>query len=409
MTDNPEMTAPKSWRDVLHIHPAVELWPMMSPDELRVLGEDIKKNGMQVPISILHAGKRYMLLDGRNRLDAMEMVGLDVVALYEDAVTAWPKPKIPELRLIYVQAPNSDSHSLLASITADPYDYVVSVNERRRHLTAAQRSEVAEKLLKARPDLSDRAIAKTAQVDHTTVASKRRKLEAGGEIHHPTKRTGRDGKAQSSTKTQPPAAADTAVLADPPTSTEPKPPISEPLPPDTSPSANTWSVKAEPRSLPDHVSLATWRQLDATAQADLLARYNTWGAALWYIAERAPSIDIARQYAAEALEARVDHTATEDTEKHVTEEQQVVAVEAKPQPTIQPDQPLAAPTDPVSAARVGGSPTNLDKVVEFVRAAGDDGISRRALHQKHRIYGKDVDAAISAGVLTADGDVIRAC
>jgi hypothetical protein len=82
-------------------------------------------------------------------------------------------------------------------------------------LSTAQRSEVAEKLLKARPDLSDRAIAKTAQVDHTTVASKRRKLEAGGEIHHPTKRTGRDGKAQSATKTKARASPDTTALADP--------------------------------------------------------------------------------------------------------------------------------------------------------------------------------------------------
>ena len=108
--------------------------------------------------------------------------------------------KIAELKVIYVQPPTG-SNSVIASRKADPYDYVVSVNERRRHLSTAQRSEVAEKLLKARPDLSDRAIAKTAQLDHTTVASKRRRLEAGGEIHHPTKRTGRDGKAQSATKT----------------------------------------------------------------------------------------------------------------------------------------------------------------------------------------------------------------
>src|SRR5215469_2821225 len=84
--------------------------------------------------------------------------------------------KIAELKVIYVQPPTG-SNSVIASRKADPYDYVVSVNERRRHLTTAQRSEVAENLLKARPDLSDRAIAKTAQLDHTTVASKRRRLD----------------------------------------------------------------------------------------------------------------------------------------------------------------------------------------------------------------------------------------
>jgi hypothetical protein len=213
---------------------------------------------MQVPISILHH-EGYALLDGRNRLDALETVGLDVAALLQAAMN-WEE--IAELKVIYVQPPTG-SNSVIASRKADPYDYVVSVNERRRHLTTAQRSEIAAKLLKARPDLSDRAIAKTAQLDHTTVASKRRKLEAGGEIHHPTKRTGRDGKAQSATKTKARASPDTTALADPPASPEPEPPISEPLPSDPSPSANAWPVEAERTSrLPDHVPLAQpicWR------------------------------------------------------------------------------------------------------------------------------------------------------
>src|SRR5215472_4780964 len=58
--------------------------------------------------------------------------------------------KIAELKVIYVQPPTG-SNSVIASRKADPYDYVVSVNERRRHLSTAQRSEVAEKLLKPGP------------------------------------------------------------------------------------------------------------------------------------------------------------------------------------------------------------------------------------------------------------------
>src|SRR5215813_11423233 len=58
--------------------------------------------------------------------------------------------KIAELKVIYVQPPTG-SKSVIASRKADPYDYVVSVNERRRHLSTAQRSEVAEKLLKPGP------------------------------------------------------------------------------------------------------------------------------------------------------------------------------------------------------------------------------------------------------------------
>ena len=39
-------TEPKSWRDVIKVHPATDLFPMMSPDELKALGEDIRQNGL---------------------------------------------------------------------------------------------------------------------------------------------------------------------------------------------------------------------------------------------------------------------------------------------------------------------------------------------------------------------------
>jgi hypothetical protein len=76
------MTKSKSWREILPVHPAADLFPSMSEAELRELGEDIKKNGLQIPIVLwVREGqhkdrKRYSLLDGRNRLDAMELVGI---------------------------------------------------------------------------------------------------------------------------------------------------------------------------------------------------------------------------------------------------------------------------------------------------------------------------------------------
>jgi hypothetical protein len=73
--DRPKTNKPKSWRDVLKIHPAAELFPMMSADELRELGEDIKKNNLHEGVALLDG----MLLDGRNRLDAMEMAGIKLV------------------------------------------------------------------------------------------------------------------------------------------------------------------------------------------------------------------------------------------------------------------------------------------------------------------------------------------
>jgi len=77
----------KSWRDVLPVHPAAELFPMMSEAELRELGEDIKKNGLKSPVVLWRDRStdadepfRWFLIDGRNRLDAMEFVGVKTIA-----------------------------------------------------------------------------------------------------------------------------------------------------------------------------------------------------------------------------------------------------------------------------------------------------------------------------------------
>src|SRR5215831_8247972 len=43
LTESPSR---KSWRDILPIHPAAELFPPISPDELKAFGEDILRNGL---------------------------------------------------------------------------------------------------------------------------------------------------------------------------------------------------------------------------------------------------------------------------------------------------------------------------------------------------------------------------
>ena len=47
----------KSWRDVLLIHPAADLFPRMSEPELRALGEDIKKQGLRDKIKIIERSR----------------------------------------------------------------------------------------------------------------------------------------------------------------------------------------------------------------------------------------------------------------------------------------------------------------------------------------------------------------
>jgi hypothetical protein len=168
---------------------------MMSPAELQELGEDIKANGLrhhiifwsekgECPIHDPKSLKRAVLLDGRNRLDAMELAGVEI--------------KFDEtLRHTVHQG--------------DPYDYVISANLHRRHLTTAQKSELIEKLLKADPTKSDRAVAEVVKVDHKTVGAKRAALKAGGEIPHvDAERVGTDGKTYK--QSAKPAAVDEGAV-----------------------------------------------------------------------------------------------------------------------------------------------------------------------------------------------------
>jgi hypothetical protein len=65
------------WRDVLPVHPAAELFPMMSDAELGELGADIAKHGMTDAVAFWMSGDgEWFVLDGRNRLEAMERAGV---------------------------------------------------------------------------------------------------------------------------------------------------------------------------------------------------------------------------------------------------------------------------------------------------------------------------------------------
>jgi hypothetical protein len=176
-----------NWRKHLKVHPAAELFPLMTEDELRELGEDIKKNGLRSPI-VMHRGK---VLDGRNRLDAMELVGIAFTIIREP------------LHLEYhAGAANS---SIIEDCDGDPYNFVLSANLYRRHLTSEQKRELINKVLKARPEQSDRQIAKQVKADDKTVAKVRSELEARSEIPNVKIRTDAKGRKQPSTKPKKPA------------------------------------------------------------------------------------------------------------------------------------------------------------------------------------------------------------
>ena len=71
-----DSTAPQaqSWRDTLPIHPAAELFPLMSPDELRGARRGHQTStGSRRRSCCGSDGKSQFLLDGRSRLDAIEI------------------------------------------------------------------------------------------------------------------------------------------------------------------------------------------------------------------------------------------------------------------------------------------------------------------------------------------------
>jgi hypothetical protein len=169
-----------SWRDHLPVHPAADLFPPMSESELRELGENIKKHGgLFSRIMFVKVGDGFQLLDGRNRLDAMDLVGMGV---------DWKARSAP------VQCLSDD---------VDPYDYVLAANVHRRHLTGEQKRELIAKILKAKPEESNRKIAKQTKADDKTVAKVRRKLESTSEIPKLDKITGADGKKRKSRSPRP--------------------------------------------------------------------------------------------------------------------------------------------------------------------------------------------------------------
>jgi hypothetical protein len=171
-----------SWRDHLRVHPAAKLFPPMSESELRELGEDIKNNGLlEEPVLYRDQELGICVLDGRNRLDACELIG-------RETIDASGGPKVGTIR-----------H---ASRSFDPFAFVISKNIRRRHLSVEQRQELLITLIARQPERSDRQIAKMAGVDHKTIAAARTKGEDVGSIPHVETRTDSSGRKQPATKTK---------------------------------------------------------------------------------------------------------------------------------------------------------------------------------------------------------------
>ena len=188
MSTDPDAT-PFNWRDHLAIHPAADLFPLMSEAELKELADDIKRNGLQQSVVFRWTDKDgIQLIDGRNRLDALALLGL--LAPGERRHAMVPPVTIElrgrGLRLVPVTLKTDD----------DVVRYVITANIRRRHLSADDKRKVIADLLKLQPATSNRQIAKTVAADHKTVGDVRSELEGRGEIPHVETRTNSKGRKQ---------------------------------------------------------------------------------------------------------------------------------------------------------------------------------------------------------------------
>jgi hypothetical protein len=107
------------WRDTYKVHPAADVFPWMSDEELAALGEDIKANGLRVPILTWDGGDGPVIVDGRNRLEAMERVGL-----------------------------TAGSPFFQVSVK-DPVSLIISLNIHRRHLNKQEQADLIVAAVKA--------------------------------------------------------------------------------------------------------------------------------------------------------------------------------------------------------------------------------------------------------------------
>ena len=115
-------TNSSKWRQRFRVHPAADLFPMMSAEELAKTGASIKKNGLKLKIDVRRHGDDFEAFDGRNRLEAMERAGIDID----------PDIHFNEMDL--------DDDEVLA--------HVIAANIQRRHLTPGEVADLVVKLAK---------------------------------------------------------------------------------------------------------------------------------------------------------------------------------------------------------------------------------------------------------------------
>jgi ParB-like chromosome segregation protein Spo0J len=126
----PTLTMPK-----LALHPLCEIIPPCTDKEFEELKKDIEDNGLQVPIKTFEA----KILDGRSRYKACIELGKE------------PKTEI------------------FAGTSNDALAYVISMNVKRRHLSASQRALIVARLVTSKLG-GDRSVKLPTEITQDDVA-----------------------------------------------------------------------------------------------------------------------------------------------------------------------------------------------------------------------------------------------
>jgi len=131
--------------DGLEFHKLSEIFPLIEGDEFDGFVEGFKKHGLLQPI-VLFQGK---ILEGRNRYRAGKALGYKFGA--KD----------------FTELPPGQN----------PYEFVLVANVQRRHLTTDQKRTLALRLIRERPNDSDRKIALLLGMSNKTISTYRKELE----------------------------------------------------------------------------------------------------------------------------------------------------------------------------------------------------------------------------------------
>ena len=166
----------------LKFHPLADIFPLMEGAEFDALVADIKAHGLREKID-LYQGK---IVEGRNRYRALQRLGIDPSA----------DPGKYFRKAIYAHTVGGEIAPHEQNNDDRVRAYVISKNIHRRHLTPEQKRDLIAKVIAAKPEASDRRIAKQVKADHKTVGAIRRAKESTGEVSPVAKRVGADGKAR---------------------------------------------------------------------------------------------------------------------------------------------------------------------------------------------------------------------